>query len=47
MRAAIVGPSETVPLREGRLLTGTWQQLVLIDFDNRPRDRRVVVQVLS
>jgi secondary thiamine-phosphate synthase enzyme len=45
IRAAIVGPSESVPLREGRLLTGTWQQIVLIDFDDRPRERTVVVQV--
>jgi secondary thiamine-phosphate synthase enzyme len=47
MRAAIVGPSETVPVRDGRLSTGTWQQLVLIDFDDRPRERTVVVQVVS
>jgi secondary thiamine-phosphate synthase enzyme len=47
IRAAIVGASETVPLRDGRLVTGTWQQLVLIDFDDRPRQRRVIVQVLS
>ena len=47
IRAAIVGPSETVPLRDGRLETGTWQQVVLIDFDDRPRERTVVVQVLS
>jgi secondary thiamine-phosphate synthase enzyme len=47
IRAAIVGPSETVPLRDGRLETGTWQQIVLIDFDDRPRERTVVVQVLS
>ena len=47
MKAAIVGPSETIPLAEGRLATGTWQQVVLIDFDDRPRDRTVVVQVLS
>ena len=45
IRAAIVGPSESVPLRDGRLLMGTWQQLVLIDFDDRPRERTVVVQV--
>jgi secondary thiamine-phosphate synthase enzyme len=45
IRAAIVGPSESVPLREGRLLTGTWQQIVLIDFDDRPRERTVIVQV--
>ena len=47
IRAAIVGPSAAVPVREGRLLTGTWQQLVLLDFDDRPRERTVVVQVLS
>jgi secondary thiamine-phosphate synthase enzyme len=47
IRAAIVGPSETVPLRGGRLATGTWQQLVLVDFDDRPRERTVVVQVVS
>jgi secondary thiamine-phosphate synthase enzyme len=47
IRAAVVGPSETVPIREGRLETGTWQQIVLVDFDDRPRQRTVVVQVLS
>jgi secondary thiamine-phosphate synthase enzyme len=44
-RATIVGPSELVPIVEGRLALGTWQQLVLIDFDDRPRERSVVVQV--
>jgi len=47
MKAAIVGPSETVPLAGGRLATGTWQQVVLIDFDDRPRHRTVLVQVVS
>jgi len=47
IRAAIVGPSETIPLRDGRLLTGTWQQLVLVDFDDRPRERRVIVQIAT
>ena len=47
IRAAVVGPSETVPLRGGRLGTGTWQQIVLVDFDDRPRERTVVVQVIS
>ena len=47
IRAAIVGPSETVPVRDGRLALGTWQQLVLIDFDDRPRKRTVVVQVIG
>jgi secondary thiamine-phosphate synthase enzyme len=44
-RATLVGPSEVVPVVGGRLALGTWQQLVLIDFDDRPRERTVVVQV--
>jgi secondary thiamine-phosphate synthase enzyme len=44
-RATVIGPSETVPIVDGRLALGTWQQLVLIDFDDRPRERTVVVQV--
>jgi secondary thiamine-phosphate synthase enzyme len=47
LRAALIGPSETIPLVDGRLVLGTWQQLVLIDFDDRPRSRTVTVQVLS
>lgn len=44
-RASLIGPSETIPLLSGRLALGTWQQLVLIDFDDSPRRRTVVVQV--
>jgi secondary thiamine-phosphate synthase enzyme len=44
-RASLIGPSEVVPVVGGRLALGTWQQLVLIDFDDRPRERTVVVQV--
>jgi secondary thiamine-phosphate synthase enzyme len=47
LRAAVIGASESVPLVDGRLMLGTWQQLVLIDFDDRPRRRQVTVQVLS
>jgi secondary thiamine-phosphate synthase enzyme len=46
LRAAVIGPSETIPVTEGRLTLGTWQQIVLIDFDDRPRDRTVSVHVL-
>jgi secondary thiamine-phosphate synthase enzyme len=46
-RASLIGASDQVPLIGGRLALGTWQQLVLIDFDDRPRDRTVVVQVVS
>jgi secondary thiamine-phosphate synthase enzyme len=44
-RASLIGPSELVPVSGGQLALGTWQQLVLIDFDDRPRERTVVVQV--
>lgn len=47
LQAALVGPSETVPLKGGQMQTGTWQQFVLIDFDDQPRERRVIVQVVS
>ncbi len=47
LRAALIGPSETVPVLQGRLGLGTWQQLVLIDLDDRPRSRTVSVQVIS
>ncbi|HWD63550.1 MAG TPA: secondary thiamine-phosphate synthase enzyme YjbQ [Solirubrobacteraceae bacterium] len=47
LRAAVVGPSETVPVVDGRLALGTWQQIVLLDFDDRPRSRTVTVNVVS
>jgi secondary thiamine-phosphate synthase enzyme len=46
MRAAVIGPSETIPVVDGHLALGTWQQIVLIDFDDRPRRRTVTVQVV-
>jgi secondary thiamine-phosphate synthase enzyme len=47
LQSAVIGPSETVPVKNGRVLTGTWQQFVLCDFDDHPRERTVMVQVLS
>ncbi len=47
VRAAILGPSTSIPLIHGELALGTWQQVVLVDFDTRPRTRRSVVQVLG
>ena len=47
VQASLLGPSLTVPLIEGRLTLGTWQQIILIDFDTRPRDRQIVVQVIG
>ncbi len=47
LRAAVIGPSETIPLVDGALALGTWQQIVLSDFDDRPRKRTVTVQIAS
>jgi secondary thiamine-phosphate synthase enzyme len=47
VRAALIGPSLTVPFVEGRLTLGTWQQIVFLDFDTRPRSRRLVVQMMG
>lgn len=47
LRAAAIGPSQSIPVLDGRLGLGTWQQLVLLDFDDRPRDRTVLIQLLS
>lgn len=45
LRAALVGASFTCPLAAGKLILGTWQQIVLLEFDNRPRNREIVVQI--
>ena len=45
VRAAIFGPSLHIPIVDGKMTLGTWQQIVLLDFDNRPRKRRIVVQI--
>jgi secondary thiamine-phosphate synthase enzyme len=47
LRAAVIGPSVTIPVVDGSLVLGTWQQIVLIDFDDRPRTRAVTVQIVS
>jgi secondary thiamine-phosphate synthase enzyme len=47
VRAALLGPSLTLPVEQGRVMHGTWQRIVLCDFDNRPRRRRILVQVLG
>jgi secondary thiamine-phosphate synthase enzyme len=44
IKAAIVGPSETVPVKNRRLMLGTWQSLMLVEFDG-PRERKVIVQI--
>jgi secondary thiamine-phosphate synthase enzyme len=47
VRGAFTGPSLTIPFQEGHLFLGTWQQVVLAEFDNRPRERRIVVQIIG
>ncbi|MDZ7698981.1 MAG: secondary thiamine-phosphate synthase enzyme YjbQ [Deltaproteobacteria bacterium] len=47
VRAAVLGPSLHIPIVDGALTLGTWQQIVLLDFDNRPRSRRIMVQIIK
>jgi secondary thiamine-phosphate synthase enzyme len=47
VRAALIGPSLTVPFIDNRLMLGTWQQIIFMDFDNRPRNRNLIVQVIG
>jgi secondary thiamine-phosphate synthase enzyme len=47
IRAALLGPSLTVPFVEGQLTLGTWQQIVFINFDTRPRSRKLVLQMMG
>ena len=47
VRAALLGPSFSVPFVNGRLTLGTWQQIIFVDFDNRPRQRELIAQVIG
>ena len=47
VRAALLGPSITIPFVDGQLTLGTWQQVIYIDFDNRPRQRNLIVQIMG
>ena len=47
VRAALLGPSLHIPVIDGRLTLGTWQQVVLLDFDNRPRKRKIILQLMG
>jgi secondary thiamine-phosphate synthase enzyme len=47
LRAALIGPSLSVPIVDGRLTLGTWQQILFLDFDVRARDRRITVQIIG
>lgn len=47
VRASMLGPSLTIPFVDSHMILGTWQQVVLLDFDTKPRDRRMVVQLIG
>jgi thiamine phosphate synthase YjbQ (UPF0047 family) len=47
LRSSLVGPSVTFPFNNRKLVLGTWQQIIFIDFDNRPRDRKLILQFLG
>ncbi|MDR3092427.1 MAG: secondary thiamine-phosphate synthase enzyme YjbQ, partial [Endomicrobium sp.] len=47
IRSSLIGTSKTIPIVSKSLMTGTWQQIILVDFDNRPRSRKVFVQVFG
>ncbi|MBS3802022.1 MAG: secondary thiamine-phosphate synthase enzyme YjbQ [Candidatus Thermoplasmatota archaeon] len=47
VKASLMGPSVTLPFHQGKLIHGTWQQIIFIDFDTRPRDRKIIVQLIG
>ncbi len=47
VRASMLGASITVPFTDNKLILGTWQQIIIVDFDNRPRQRKIIVQILG
>jgi secondary thiamine-phosphate synthase enzyme len=47
VRASLMGPSITIPIKNGNLLHGTWQQIVFVEFDTRPRNRNIIVQIVG
>ena len=47
VRASLLGASLVVPFNDNRLMLGTWQQIVLVDFDNRPRSRQIILQIMG
>ena len=47
VRASLIGPSLTVPIIDGKMALGTWQQIVLLEMDTRPRERKIVLQMIG
>ncbi len=47
IRASLMGPSLTIPVKDGQLVHGTWQQIVFVELDTRPRNRNIIVQIIG
>ena len=47
VRASLIGPSLTIPFKNGSLMLGTWQQIVLLEMDIRPRERNIILQIIG
>ena len=47
VRASLIGPSLVIPIIQGHLTLGTWQQIVLVEMDTRPRERKIILQVIG
>jgi secondary thiamine-phosphate synthase enzyme len=47
VRASLIGPSITIPFKDGNLLLGTWQQIVLLEMDTRQRERKIILQIIG
>ena len=47
VRASLMGPSTVIPIKKGKLIHGTWQQLVFVEFDTSPRNRNIIVQIIG
>lgn len=47
VRASLIGPSLTIPFKDGDLILGTWQQIVLLETDTRPRERKIILQIIG
>lgn len=47
LRASLLGPSLTVPIQSGRMTLGTWQQIIFVELDNKPRSRNIIVQIIG
>lgn len=47
LRASLLGPSISIPIEHGKMILGTWQQVIFVDMDNRPRGRKIIVKIIG